>query len=432
MHSQLTRYNDFEITSYLFERLVNVLSSPCLTHHTVSLGLVALCAADGGHDHGLPVALHDALAAHLRTATAPGYREEALAVALAAQMVWAISRPRTRPAELFFHLNFAMRVGEHSVRRLQAAAPGAMDNLDGSAAARWWRLFSDATRCFLSSPYLDRGSVGSQLGRICDGMWAEDEAAFFLLREPPAWVDSAVKGGALSGTERLLRRAGQAPEGPEAELMRAALPAEGGTLLAWVGRLAGQVAQCPDSVAWLLEEVGVVSLLGSILELPWAYPVFSSTRTCANPACTNLEGDSETDLKLLACRLCRAVGYCGQECQRAHWRAPGGHKARQDAADARLAQRWRTEGMATRMTLLWLALLGATAAALAFWQQLQVALASVAETRGSLVATQQKLAAAEAEFATARWHWQAEREHLQDRLALPPRSTERDVLCSIM
>ncbi|KXZ49582.1 hypothetical protein GPECTOR_20g438 [Gonium pectorale] len=45
---------------------------------------------------------------------------------------------------------------------------------------------------------------------------------------------------------------------------------------------------------------------------------------CANPACANLEGDSEADLRLKACAGCGAVGYCCRPCQTAHWRA--GHK----------------------------------------------------------------------------------------------------------
>ncbi|KXZ41491.1 hypothetical protein GPECTOR_433g309 [Gonium pectorale] len=47
-------------------------------------------------------------------------------------------------------------------------------------------------------------------------------------------------------------------------------------------------------------------------------------RTCANPACVNLEGDSEADLQLLSCGGCGEVGYCCRPCQTAQWRA--GHK----------------------------------------------------------------------------------------------------------
>ncbi|GFR49287.1 hypothetical protein Agub_g11309 [Astrephomene gubernaculifera] len=47
-------------------------------------------------------------------------------------------------------------------------------------------------------------------------------------------------------------------------------------------------------------------------------------RTCSNPACVNLEGDSEAELPLKACARCGGAWYCCRECQTAHWRA--GHK----------------------------------------------------------------------------------------------------------
>ncbi|GLC43621.1 hypothetical protein PLESTM_001496700 [Pleodorina starrii] len=48
-------------------------------------------------------------------------------------------------------------------------------------------------------------------------------------------------------------------------------------------------------------------------------------RTCANPTCLNLEGDSEAGLRLAACGRCGAAWYCCRDCQTAHWRA--GHRA---------------------------------------------------------------------------------------------------------
>ncbi|GLC46409.1 hypothetical protein PLESTB_001522600 [Pleodorina starrii] len=47
-------------------------------------------------------------------------------------------------------------------------------------------------------------------------------------------------------------------------------------------------------------------------------------RRCANPACTNLDGDSEAELRLQACSGCGEAGYCGRGCQVADWWA--GHK----------------------------------------------------------------------------------------------------------
>ncbi|KXZ44192.1 hypothetical protein GPECTOR_71g553 [Gonium pectorale] len=48
-------------------------------------------------------------------------------------------------------------------------------------------------------------------------------------------------------------------------------------------------------------------------------------RSCGNPACTVLVGDSEAERPpLKACAGCGTVGYCCRDCQVAHWRA--GHK----------------------------------------------------------------------------------------------------------
>ncbi|GLC68364.1 hypothetical protein PLESTF_000683200 [Pleodorina starrii] len=47
-------------------------------------------------------------------------------------------------------------------------------------------------------------------------------------------------------------------------------------------------------------------------------------RRCANAACTNLDGDSEAELRLQACSGCGEAGYCGRGCQVADWWA--GHK----------------------------------------------------------------------------------------------------------
>ncbi|PNH03793.1 hypothetical protein TSOC_010129 [Tetrabaena socialis] len=47
-------------------------------------------------------------------------------------------------------------------------------------------------------------------------------------------------------------------------------------------------------------------------------------RTCANPACDNLAGDSEAELPLRACGRCGGAWYCQKECSVAHWRS--GHR----------------------------------------------------------------------------------------------------------
>ncbi|PNH11341.1 hypothetical protein TSOC_001742 [Tetrabaena socialis] len=50
----------------------------------------------------------------------------------------------------------------------------------------------------------------------------------------------------------------------------------------------------------------------------------SLLRTCANPACDNLAGESEADLTLLKCGGCSIMWYCRRQCQAAHWGS--GHK----------------------------------------------------------------------------------------------------------
>ncbi len=48
-------------------------------------------------------------------------------------------------------------------------------------------------------------------------------------------------------------------------------------------------------------------------------------RVCGNPHCSNFAGESEGALPFKQCGGCRAVRYCGADCQRAHWRE--GHRA---------------------------------------------------------------------------------------------------------
>ncbi len=48
-------------------------------------------------------------------------------------------------------------------------------------------------------------------------------------------------------------------------------------------------------------------------------------RVCGNPRCSNFAEESEGALPFKQCGGCRAVRYCGADCQRAHWRE--GHRA---------------------------------------------------------------------------------------------------------
>ncbi len=59
--------------------------------------------------------------------------------------------------------------------------------------------------------------------------------------------------------------------------------------------------------------------------LPGQAGALPQLRMCGNPRCGNFSGESEGELPFKQCGGCRAVRYCGAECQRAHWRE--GHKA---------------------------------------------------------------------------------------------------------
>ncbi len=60
-------------------------------------------------------------------------------------------------------------------------------------------------------------------------------------------------------------------------------------------------------------------------------------RVCGNPRCGNFGCEGEWALPLKQCGGCRAVRYCGADCQRAHWRE--GHKAECKALAAGVTSR---------------------------------------------------------------------------------------------
>ncbi|GLC43629.1 hypothetical protein PLESTB_000402100 [Pleodorina starrii] len=104
-----------------------------------------------------------------------------------------------------------------------------------------------------------------------------------------------------------------------------------GRLVRWGAGEQGSEGSYTVAVAARLStvEVGVLHALASPAE------VAAVLRTCANPACVNLEGDSEAGLRLAACGRCGAAWYCCRGCQTAHWRT--GHRAECGAGAAAAA-----------------------------------------------------------------------------------------------
>ncbi|KAG2496434.1 hypothetical protein HYH03_005658 [Edaphochlamys debaryana] len=64
--------------------------------------------------------------------------------------------------------------------------------------------------------------------------------------------------------------------------------------------------------------------LPPLLAVPPAGQVRTRLRVCGFPSCVSYGGRSEADLLLKQCGGCKAVRYCGPECQRSHWRE--GHR----------------------------------------------------------------------------------------------------------
>ncbi|GIL60523.1 hypothetical protein Vafri_15072 [Volvox africanus] len=85
-------------------------------------------------------------------------------------------------------------------------------------------------------------------------------------------------------------------------------------------------------------DAGALANINNVGLLLWMAPSFAppglttSPSGCGNPDCTNLEGPTDSSLQLThTCRRCRAVSYCGAECQWMHWKH-GGH---QDVCESR-------------------------------------------------------------------------------------------------
>ncbi|KXZ45617.1 hypothetical protein GPECTOR_52g2 [Gonium pectorale] len=204
------------------------------------------------------------------------------------------------------------------------------------AACEWlpelaWAVVSEEACCAVAAVYTGPGPPAAVAGADRPGHSAPDDAA-------PATVGSGVReaeGAATglapaAGTGRAdsTAAAGGTPDRPplpwRPELLR-----EAATQLRSYEE--HEAAAEAEALAAYLERGGDGAYQATLRPSPLASampPPAEARRLlpgrCANPACANLEGDSEAGLTLKACAGCGAVGYCCRPCQLEHWRA--GHK----------------------------------------------------------------------------------------------------------
>ncbi|KXZ49637.1 hypothetical protein GPECTOR_20g494 [Gonium pectorale] len=100
------------------------------------------------------------------------------------------------------------------------------------------------------------------------------------------------------------------------------------TLAAAMDRWAGEEVDeegGDGGAAPVLEPVLDPALLRLASAMPTPAAARRLLRTCANPGCANLDGDSEVGLRLTPCAGCGEAAYCCRDCWTAHWQA--GHRA---------------------------------------------------------------------------------------------------------
>ncbi|KXZ49999.1 hypothetical protein GPECTOR_18g154 [Gonium pectorale] len=269
-----------EVSGQLAARLRAVASGRCAQHAALCLGLAVLCHADGGPAYGMPPELLAALPKGHESARDPRMMGSAAVAQLGGMIgmlelrVGAAAQPPGRRGAL----ELTMRVGWLAVASARALAArsgsgaggggggsrgdavgsgivepetplrvlsardafsialqalqcarrflllGARPEAEGAVAeaAGWWRLVAAVAADVL--PHADLASELTAFeGLMADAGWETVvvDGVFALPSEPPPALAAALDGGLLRCLERLLRRAGRAPDGPEAAVVRA-------------------------------------------------------------------------------------------------------------------------------------------------------------------------------------------------------------------
>ncbi|PNH01847.1 hypothetical protein TSOC_012243 [Tetrabaena socialis] len=213
--------------------LREALSGPCVRHLALSLGLAALCAADGGPSHGLPpeLLLHlpilgrdgaDLRGTHGRQRLGGSVLLCMLRVLKDSTAASATPPRDWRSVELVLDTTEVLSVALPALEQYRRLVCGRQADPEAlaEAEAAWWRLGVDvATHCL-------RWGSSKELAELADLLrlgWGPLPAGHVptgLLPPPaPLPVAAALAGGLLPLWERLLRRAGREPLSPEASLL---------------------------------------------------------------------------------------------------------------------------------------------------------------------------------------------------------------------